>query len=114
MADRLLEALMLLLVGLGGVFAALVLLAGTIWLLRSADERINAWRIQRYARRLETGTADPQLNDELVAVLAAAATLAIRKPIVIRRIKFLATNVTPSWAVTGRINIMASHSVSKR
>ena len=114
MADALNEALMVLLAGMTVVFVSLVLLAGLIWLVRTVDETINARRIRRYEAGIAEATGGEELNDEIVAVLAAAATVAIRRPIVIRRVRFLQATRNPAWAVTGRLNIMGSHAPQRR
>lgn len=113
MEERLLESILLLIVGMTGVFSSLIVLAALIWLIRQTDEALNRWRILDYSRKLEQQKVDSDVNDELVAVLAAAAATTMSKPVFVRRIRFLDREVTPSWAVTGRVNIMASHSIQK-
>jgi sodium pump decarboxylase gamma subunit len=108
------ESLLLLIVGMGGVFSALLLLAGMIWLFRAADEQLNRRRIRKYAKTVETAPGVEEINDEIVAVLSAAAVAALRKPIRIRRVRFLTAGGEGAWAVTGRLNVMASHQISRR
>jgi hypothetical protein len=74
---------------------------------------LNARRIRKYEAGVAAATED-EVNDEIVAVIAAAATVAIRHPIVIRRVRFLQSGRSPTWAVTGRLNVMASHAISRR
>ncbi len=112
--DNLVQSLLLLVVGMTGVFLSLVLLAGMIWLFRYVDEEINRRRIKTYATKVETKQVDDELNDELVAVLTAAVATAMRKAITIRKIQFLGQPAGAAWSVTGRLNIMASHAISKR
>lgn len=114
MQSMILETLLLLVVGMGVVFAALFLLAGMIRAMEWTDRRINAFRIRTYAEKVETHKVDEEINDEVVAVIAAAVTAAIRKPVVVRRIRFLSDGPAPAWSVTGRLNIMASHAIAKR
>lgn len=114
MSERLLESFMLLVVGMGGVFASLLLLAGMIWLFKTFDERFNAWRIRTYAQKVEANPEDDGINDEVAAVIAAAATAAMKRPVVVRKVRFLTPVPETSWAVTGRVNIMASHLITKR
>jgi len=113
MIDRLFESLLLLLLGMGGVFCSLLLLAFMIHVLRTVDERLNRRRIDQYARTLETQDPD-QINDELAAVIAAAAASTFRRPIAIRRIRLFESRDAGPWEVTGRLNIMASHAIAKR
>lgn len=108
------ESLLLLVIGMAGVFSSLVVLAGMIWIIRKTDETINAWRIRNYSKKVEQHKVDPEINDELIVVLAGAVEATIKKRAVIRRIRFIDRDFAPSWAVTGRINIMASHSIQKR
>jgi hypothetical protein len=58
--------------------------------------------------------ADDELSDELVAVIGAAAAEVAASPVVVKRIQFLGDRPSPAWAVTGRLNIMASHQISRR
>jgi hypothetical protein len=52
--------------------------------------------------------------EELIAVIAAAASEMLASPVVVKRIQFLGDSLSGTWAVTGRLNIMASHQISKR
>ena len=114
MTDPIIEVILLLIVGMAVVFTALLLLAGMIRLLIWGDSRINAMRIRKYADKVETHQVDDEVNDEIVAVITAAVTTSIRKPVVVRKIRFLESGAEPAWAVTGRLNIMASHAITKR
>lgn len=114
MLDRFLESAMLLIVGMGGVFAALLLMAGMIWMMRSSDEWLNAIRIKRYAKKVEEKPSDDEVNDEVIAVIAAATATALRRHVRVRKIRFLGAQAPGAWAVTGRLNVMASHQISKK
>jgi len=83
--ENFLESVILLVVGMGGVFAALFLLAGMIWLFKAADERLNRRRIRKYSEAVETAQGVEEVNDEIVAVLSAAAVSALKKTIRVRR-----------------------------
>jgi hypothetical protein len=61
----------------------------------------------------EMVAADPE-SDELVAVLTASACEVLQKPLVVKRIQFIASPENTAWSVTGRLNIMASHLIPKR
>jgi Na+-transporting methylmalonyl-CoA/oxaloacetate decarboxylase gamma subunit len=112
--ERIIEGGLLLVVGMSVTMIVLGGLAGLIWFLKAIDERVNTHRIKSYADKVETRKIDAEVNDEIVAVLAAAATVMLRRQILIRRIRFLKPDVEPAWAVTGRLNIMASHAISRR
>ncbi|NUM81265.1 hypothetical protein HUU42_10705 [bacterium] len=114
MIDKLIESVLLLIVGMGGVLISLSAFASMIWLFKVLDEKFNAYRIRHYSETIEIKPGEDELNDELVAVIAAAATAMMKKPIVIKKIHFLDQAAGTNWAVTGRLNIMASHLISKR
>ena len=59
-------------------------------------------------------SAEEDLPDELVAVIAAAASETLTATVVVKRIQFLNDAPSGAWATTGRLNIMASHQISKR
>jgi sodium pump decarboxylase gamma subunit len=115
MEQRIVESLLLLVAGMTSVFTALLLLAGMIRLLEWTDRTLNTKRIKKYSEKVETHKVDDELNDEIVAVIAAAVAATLRPPVRIRRIRFLTGGGSdPAWAVTGRLNIMASHAIAKR
>jgi sodium pump decarboxylase gamma subunit len=112
--DNLYQSTLLLVIGMSVTITVLASLAGLIWLLKEVDEKVNSRRIRTYAEKVETHKVDVDVNDEIVAVLAAAAAATLRRPVSIRRVRFLKPSVEPAWAVTGRLNIMASHAISRR
>lgn len=112
MTEKLFESLLLLVVGMTGVFISLSLLAVMIWMIKTADEKINLLRILSYAKKVEV--QPDEINDELVAVISAAVFTTLKKPVVIRKIRFLDNRAGDAWAVTGRVNIMASRPIRKR
>jgi len=114
MTDPIIEAVLLLVVGMSAVFSALLLLAGMIWLLEWADTRLNSLRIRKYAEKVESHKVDDEVNDEIVVVITAAVTTTLKQPVIVRKIRFLNSGPGPAWAVTGRLNIMASHAIAKR
>jgi hypothetical protein len=99
--ETLLQGLPPLVTGLSVTIVALGALAGVALFLRSA--------VKRY-QRLRAG----DLNDEFIAVLAAAAAVMVNKQVSVRRVRFLTPSNEPAWAVTGRLNIMASHAIARR
>lgn len=111
---NLFESLLLLVVGMTIVLASLLLLAGMISGLKTLDERINRFRIRRYSEKVETEKKEDEVNDELVAILAAAVMTTLRKPVLVRKVRFLGETQGGAWASTGRLSIMASHRIIKR
>lgn len=115
MFDTFLQSLILLVVGMGGVFCALLLLAGMIWLLKSADDWTNRFRIRRYAREAATHAEEGEgLNDEIVAVVTAAAMAAARRRVRVKTVRFLTPLTAGAWSSSGRLSIMASHQIARR
>jgi Na+-transporting methylmalonyl-CoA/oxaloacetate decarboxylase gamma subunit len=114
MADFLIETTLILMIGMTVVFLSLLMFAGLIVALRSLDERFNLFRIRRYTAKVESTPDRQDVNDELVAVLTAAAAVAMRKPVRIRRMRFLESTPAGAWTNVGRLNIMASHAISRR
>jgi hypothetical protein len=49
------------------------------------------------------------IDEETLAIISAAVEVALRKPVRVRRIRFLQNDGTTPWSVTGRLNIMGSH-----
>jgi hypothetical protein len=47
-------------------------------------------------------------------VVTAAAVATLKKPVAIRRMRLFDSREAGAWAVTGRLNIMASHAIAKR
>lgn len=112
MTEKLLEASLVLVAGMTGVFASLSLLAGMIWLIKAVDEKINTLRIRLYSKKVEV--QPEEIHDELAAVISAAVFSTLKKPVIIRKIRFLDNRFEDAWAVTGRLNIMASRPIRKR
>ena len=86
------------------VMCVMALLVGVLYAFQAVTRR------QAAAAESAAATAVPEdgISPELVAVLAAAATAALGKAVVIRRI-----NVRPAgqenWSRVGRIDILRSH-----
>ena len=119
------DGLMLLVVGVSVVFAALVLILVTIKLLGRVDTAIElSGRKPAGAKYAPGGEDAPPVaspsqpgpagtsgspGPELIAVLAAAATAALRRPVRVTRVRFVSAAPAPGWVVAGRGGIMTSH-----
>jgi sodium pump decarboxylase gamma subunit len=114
MIEKLLESVLLLLVGMTGVMLSLVFLAGMIAMFKIVDERLNAWKIRRYSEKVAVKLPEDELSDERVAVITAAVSTILKKPIRIRRIRLFDAQASGAWTSTGRLNIMASHHIARR
>jgi Na+-transporting methylmalonyl-CoA/oxaloacetate decarboxylase gamma subunit len=112
--EQLVEGHLLPVVGVAVTLAAFSFLAGVIWTLTWSDDKLHARKIRPSVRKVETPQAGDEVNDEVVAVIAAAATAVMRKRVTIKRITFLSPAPGQAWTVTGRLNIMASHAITKR
>ena len=120
----LIESLWLALVGMGGVFASLALLAGLFAGLSALDRWLTRWRTRRAALPAAVppapalpGAAEAgveQEEEELVAVLAAAASVALRRRVKVRSVQRVAPGSGNAWAAAGRLSIMASHAIDRR
>ena len=55
-----------------------------------------------------------ELPDELIAVIAAAATAALRRPVRVRYVRALGEPGISPWVLGGRINVMNSHKALMR
>src|SRR5512133_1950632 len=65
-------------------------------------------------RKVGPATIESDESDELIAVLTAAAHETLKAPVIVKSFTFLSNTENPMWSVSGRINIMASHLISKR
>jgi len=50
-------------------------------------------------------------DEELVAVLTAAASVTLKKHVVVRKIKSINPNMESAWSQSGRASVMGSHSL---
>lgn len=114
MTEKIYEALLLMLIGMSSVILVLVMMAVLIQVGKWLDETINAIRIRRYSAKIEKQISGDDLNDEIIAVITAAVMTTYRKKIRVRKIRFLDHSTQPTWAITGRLNIMGSHLITKR
>lgn len=53
------------------------------------------------------------LDDEILGVITAAAFIALKRPAVIKSIKFLENIPNTDWSAYGRIKLMNSHITNK-
>jgi sodium pump decarboxylase gamma subunit len=115
MTDTLTESLVILIVGVGGVFVSLSFFSFLIWGMKKID---NLFTIKKKKKSVAVKHAKPAAQEEdteLIAVLTAAAMEILQHPVRIRHIKYLQQQQTGgSWAVSGRSTVMSSHNISKR
>jgi sodium pump decarboxylase gamma subunit len=109
MAQNLETALYLMVIGMGVVFASLVL-------LQAFTSAIGAF--DRLLRRLGAGPAPPAtpaplsaeaVQDEEAAVIAAAVAAALARRVEVHHIRMLHDENMETWSRVGRLDIMRSH-----
>lgn len=114
MEERLWEATLALIVGMGGVFASLVFFYLLMLVLNALETRINKLRVNKKLLPKPAASNEEQISisPEIVAVISAAAYEAFRRPVVIKKVKFL-KQTDNSWSETGRMIVMGSHNFKK-
>ena len=87
------------------VMCVMALLVGVLYAFQAITRR------QAAAKAAAATAAVPEdgITPELVAVLAAAATAALGKSVVVRRIHVLRPPGQENWSRVGRIDILRSH-----
>jgi Na+-transporting methylmalonyl-CoA/oxaloacetate decarboxylase gamma subunit len=114
MWDKLSESLVVMLVGISAVFASLFFFYIIIMILQFIDNKLNSIRVQKKLTPLiNEEKNDLKLSPEIVAVISAAVYEVIKKPIVVKKIKYLSQTET-SWSETGRMIVMGSHNIIKK
>ena len=87
------------------VLCVMALLVGVLYAFQFATRR------QAAAQAAAVAAAVPEdgVTPELVAVFAAAATAALGRSVVVRRINVLRPTGQENWSRVGRIDILRSH-----
>jgi len=118
MSENINEALLVLVVGMGGVFLALFFFYLIIALLNKSERLfVNAKnrKLEAKAKReaeLEQISQAVEIDEEeLIAVITAAAFFTIQQNLLVRKIKFIRNTGPSSWAAIGRFNLIGSHNV---
>ncbi|MFP4527216.1 MAG: OadG family protein [Candidatus Kapaibacterium sp.] len=120
MTDNIIQSLVILFVGVLGVFSSLAFFSFLIWLMKKSDKLFTLKILTKKEEapapiRQSRPAAKEEDDTQLIAVLTAAAMEIIRKPVRIRHIQYLHDQHTGgSWAVSGRSTVMASHNLTKR
>ena len=110
--QTLLDNLPLALVGLLIVFMVQLIIATTVYLIRSLDEK---WRHQEKRRNAEAYDRDPTIDATTVVLIAAAAATVLRGRHRIRSIRrLMPTNHRRSpWSSQGRAVLQGSHVIDR-
>lgn len=93
--------------GMGVVFFALSLVAGTI----SLFSRLESLRARRGPAPPAEPEVPPEVPPEVVAAISAALTVAMGRRVRVHRVRYRRGAVEKTWSRQGRISIMASHAV---
>ena len=114
MLDKILEALVVMFVGFTAVFSSLLFFFIIITLLQFIDNKLNTIRVNKKLTPLiNEEKSDINITPEIVAVISAAVYEVIKKPVVIKKIKYLSQSES-SWSETGRMIVMGSHNIIKK
>ncbi len=115
MWERLSEALVVMAVGLGAVFSSLLFFYLMMIVLQYIDSKFNLYMVNKKLNPVSEPKDDKEvaITPEIVAVISAAAYEVFKKPIVVKKIKYL-TKTETSWSQTGRMIVMGSHNIEKK
>lgn len=116
------QGLIIMVVGMLVVFAALAVLMGLI-------ELINGLTSEKKPGAIASPAAKPETTDDIatmapapttghdphmIAILTAAATAALRRPVAVKSARLVSTQPDSAWARQGRRSIMGSHRPYRR
>lgn len=101
-----LNALIVFAAALATVFVGMAILTAVLFALRHAANRP--------AGRPVEPSEPVQDDEELIAVLAAAAHTALGKPVRVHRVHVHRQRATELWSRAGRMDIMVSHRVEPK
>ena len=115
MFEKLIEALEVLVIGMGAIFASLFFFYLLILVLKKIDEKLaksenKAIAVQNNLSP-EAELQNDEITPELIAVLSAAAYSVVRKPIRIKTISFLDDKDDSTWAKMGKMDVIGSHNI---
>lgn len=115
MFEKLIEALEVLVIGMGAIFASLFFFYLLILVLKKIDEKLAKSDAQKDLAKENLNANTEQLEDEispeLIAVLSAAAYSVVRKPIRIKTISFLGGQDDSTWSKMGKMDVIGSHNI---
>jgi Na+-transporting methylmalonyl-CoA/oxaloacetate decarboxylase gamma subunit len=113
LSERLEKGLLLMVVGMGVVFVALVLIGVCIsllgWWLRNLEAK--PLELEEESSIVQTTGGGDQ--SELIAVLTAAAMAIVGKSVNVRKVTFINQNTVSGWAEVGRVAIHTSHNLRR-
>lgn len=116
MSPTLIEAMGILLIGMGGVFAALGFFYLLILFMNRLNARTNKKKVEKKLHPTMEGitNANPDdIDSEILAVISAAIFATIQEKVKIKTIKFLTQPDDTSWSRIGRLSLIESHIIKK-
>ncbi len=112
--DTILEGLLVLIVGITGVLLVLFI----FYLIIEGVNKLELFLVETQKKKAEIAKAASSISqtedeDDLIAILTAAATVAFSSKIRITQIRFIKSQPVSPWATLGRINLISSHNIQK-
>lgn len=113
--ERILEGFLVLIVGMGGVMITLFFFylimeginKGEKLYLEYQHKKAEKERLLRMANIEQTD------DDELIAVITAAISVALSSKVKVKQIRFIRSQPVSPWATIGRMHLISSHNIQK-
>ena len=114
LAEKMRDALTVTIVGMGTVFVSLYLMGELFTLLhRCFHGRAESDEPEPASQAKSARTPEPVIDPRLIPVLVAAATAAVGRRVLVRRITFVNRNTVSGWGEAGRASIQTSHNLRR-
>lgn len=112
--ETILEGFLVLIVGLTGVLLVLFL----FYLIIEGMNKLEVFLVEKQKKNAEMAKAAKSISqaedeDDLIAILTAAASVAFSSKIKVKQIRFIKSQPVSAWATLGRINLISSHNIQK-
>lgn len=112
--ETILEGFLVLIVGVTGVLSVLFI----FYLIIEGVNKLELFLVEKQKKKVEKAKAANSISqtedeDDLIAILTAAATVAFSSKIKIKQIRFIKSQPVSAWATLGRINLISSHNIQK-
>jgi Na+-transporting methylmalonyl-CoA/oxaloacetate decarboxylase gamma subunit len=114
LAEKLRDAITVTVVGMGTVFVSLYLMGELFMLLhRYFHGKVESGEPEPAPSAKSAHAAQPVIDPHLIPVLVAAATAALGRRVMVRRITFISRNTVSGWGEAGRASIQTSHNLRR-
>ncbi len=109
--DNIFEGLLVLTVGMTGVLSVLFL----FYLIIEGVNKLEIFLVEKQKNKAERAKTiiESENEDDLVAILTAAASVTLSSKIRIKQIRFIKSQPVSPWATLGRMNLISSHNIQK-